>query len=145
MKLTLYYNSSEENKIGKSLNNATDFEGSLREESGVISPTITIKSSSPINKNYAYIPEFKRYYFIREITSVRTGIWRLNLDCDVLESFKDYFLNLNCIIDKVEEVAKANTDFNDGAFSTSEKAFNRVVQFPQQVGTSSPVFLLTCV
>lgn len=144
MKINMYYNSSESNKIGKSLNNSIKFDGTLRNESGVVNPVVLIKSKNPSSYNYCYIPEFKRYYFIEEMTSVRNGLWKLNLKCDVLESFKDYYMNLNCVIDKQESLEKTNTMFNDGTFATTEETFNEIITFPYRAGDSNPVYLLTC-
>ena len=94
--------------------------------------------------NYCYIPEFKRYYFIDEIVSVKNGIWRVSLHVDVLESFKAYYMNLNCVIDKQESLEKTNTMFNDGTFATTEETFNEIITFPNRAGDASPVYLLTC-
>ena len=38
--------------------------------------------------NYAYITEFGRYYWVNEITSIGGGLWRVDMSCDVLASFK---------------------------------------------------------
>lgn len=145
MKINMYYNSSESNKIGKSLKNSIEFEGTLRNESGIVNPVVLVKSKNPSSYNYCYIPEFKRYYFIEEMVSVRNGLWKLSLKCDVLESFKAYYMNLNCVIDKQESLEKTNKYFNDGTFATTEETFNEIIQFPNQVGLNSPVYLLTCV
>ena len=52
--------------------------------------------------NYAYIPEFNRYYFINDIISVRKNIWQIELHVDVLMSYKEYFLKLNAFISRNE-------------------------------------------
>ena len=144
MKINLYYNSSESNKIGKSLNNVIELNGYLRDKSGVVNPVITIKAKNLSSYNYCYIPEFKRYYFIDEIVSVKNGLWRVSLHVDVLESFKAYYMNLNCVIDKQESLEKTNTMFNDGTFATTEETFNEIITFPNRAGDASPVYLLTC-
>lgn len=56
--------------------------------------------------NYAYIPEFNRYYFINDIISVRKNIWQLVMNVDVLMSYKDHILNLDAF------VARNEFDFN---------------------------------
>lgn len=48
--------------------------------------------------NYAYIPEFNRYYFINDIISVRRNIWQLIMNVDVLMSYKDELLKLNAFV-----------------------------------------------
>ena len=85
MKINLYYNSSESNKIGKSLNKAIEFNGYLRDESRVVNPVITVKAKNLSSYNYCYIPEFNRYYFIDELVSVKNDLWRVSLHVDVLE------------------------------------------------------------
>lgn len=58
-------------------------------ESSVISPTITLRENNPYNTNYCYIPEFERYYFVRNWSyTAQTGLWTASLECDTLASFK---------------------------------------------------------
>lgn len=52
--------------------------------------------------NYAYIPEFNRYYFINDIISVRKNIWQLVMNVDVLMSYKDHILKLDAFIGRNE-------------------------------------------
>ena len=52
--------------------------------------------------NYAYIPEFNRYYFINDIISVRKNIWQLVMNVDVLMSYKDEILNLDAFVTRNE-------------------------------------------
>lgn len=145
MKIILYYNASEDNKINKSLNYKQEFEGTLRDETSIINPVITMNITDPTKFNYCYIPEFGRYYFINDMVSVKNKLWRLSLNVDVLESFKAYFMNLNCIIDKQEDITKCNTNLNDGTYTTSVETFNEIVTFPNQVGLNEPVYLLTVI
>ena len=67
MKIYLYNNVSDDNAVNKTLVNELVLEGTLtyREESvSITSPVITVKANNAIlTKNYAYIPEFQRYYF----------------------------------------------------------------------------------
>lgn len=69
------------------------------------SDTLIITDTIAINimkSNYAYIPQFNRYYYIDNIVSVRTGLWRLDMSCDVLMSFKDKILDLDAYIGRQE-------------------------------------------
>ena len=47
--------------------------------------------------NYAYIADFKRYYYITSIRTSRNGIWEITLECDVLMSYKTAILNTHVI------------------------------------------------
>lgn len=143
MNVTFYYNASDKNKINKSLNSPYSMSGSLRDVSNVVNPTILVNTRNLISYNYCYIKEFKRYYFIDEITAVRNNLWSVSLTVDVLESFKDYFMNINCIIDKTADDEKSNKMLNDGSFDTTEKTFNEIIKFQYRIGESDPMFLLT--
>lgn len=68
----------------------TSFDCVLKDTSGVINPTIALKLDMSFNVsayNYAYIPDFERYYFVREWTWER-GLWIASLDVDVLATYK---------------------------------------------------------
>lgn len=60
------------------------------------------------NCNYVYIPQFNRYYYINNITSINNNVWSIDLNVDVLMSFKDGILNLNGMI--------ARNEFNYNAY-----------------------------
>lgn len=102
MDIILYYNSSENNKIGKVLSNDETLEGSLKDATNVINPEVMVRADGVDGYNYAYIPLFNRYYFVEEVTSFRTGLWIIKLQVDVLETFKSDILSLNAIIDSTE-------------------------------------------
>lgn len=87
--------------------------------------TINLLSDSdnfPFLKNYAYIPDFNRYYFVVDIVSVRSGLWLFKLKCDVLMSFKDDIYDLECI------VARNETTYNL-MLSDSKMKFERSVSW----------------
>lgn len=100
MQIILMYNLSEKNKINKSISTVETLEGALREESSIINPEITIELASPIGFNYCYIPDFGRYYFVTDVTVVRSNIIRISLSVDVLESFKNQILEQSVILEK---------------------------------------------
>lgn len=52
--------------------------------------------------NYVYIPDFKRYYYVNDIISVASGLWRIELNVDVLMSYKREFLDIECLIGRQE-------------------------------------------
>lgn len=100
MNIILYKNTAEVNRVNKTayITEVLSLEGTLREECSLITPSISVHSNGLIIANYAYIPEFNRYYFITDITSVRNGLWRIDMQVDVLMSFKDNILNLQCAV-----------------------------------------------
>ena len=102
MEIRLCNNNSEKNKINKSITTGITLAGTLRNSSNVVMPTIIINIENPTIYNYAYIPEFKRYYYITDYISIRTGIWQINLKSDVLMSFKDSILSSKVLVNKSE-------------------------------------------
>lgn len=142
MNLTLYKNLSEKNKIGKDLHNNLSLNGNLREESSIINPTILVEHSNLAGYNYAYIPEFNRYYFITEITSVRNNLWRISLKVDVLESFKTDILNLNCIVDKQQNQSYSN-NIDDGSYINKADSFIEIANYQNGFNSSGEFILIT--
>ena len=59
--------------------------GSIRGEISVENPVVRIENPNYVY-NYAYIPEFSRYYYVEEMNHVRTYIVDLTLVVDVLQS-----------------------------------------------------------
>lgn len=111
--INLYQNKAEINRLDKTdyLVSVGNISGYLREESSLIEPKLIIEYEDVPNFNYVYIAKFKRYYFVQEITSVRTRLFRITLKCDVLMSYKDKILNLNCYIARNEY--EYNLDIQD--------------------------------
>ena len=60
--------------------------GQFTEEVDILNPSFIIQLDSFIY-NYFYIPQFSRYYFVTNITSLRKGLWRISGHVDVLYSY----------------------------------------------------------
>ena len=142
MKITLYTNNSEKNKLEKNLTNAKEFSGNLREESSIVNPSILIQTENPSSYNYAYIPEFKRYYFIIDAVSVRTNIWRLSLHTDVLMSFKDGIKNAPVILSDTESTGATNYIMGE-QWKTNVKNATEIINFPKGLNTNGEFILIT--
>lgn len=96
MELILYQTQDNENVINKKLTEVTRFNITMKQDIDIVEPILLLndKGIYRFNEcNYCYIEEFKRYYFIRSVESVTKTVWKLYLDCDVLESFKTDILN----------------------------------------------------
>ena len=142
MNITFYKNSSEKNKIGKSISNKLTLSGNLRDECSITSPSILVESTSLVNYNYCYIPEFKRYYFISDIVSVRNNLWRVSLKCDVLESFKSDILKLSCIVDKQQNQSYSN-NIDDGSYINRADSFVEIANYQNGFNSSGEFILIT--
>ena len=145
MEITLYTNESEKNKLEKTITNSISLEGNLRDESSIINPIILISSNKediPYMYNYAYIPAFGRYYFITDIESVRTGIWRVSMHVDVLMSYKEQIKNLNVIINNSEETG-ANNYLSGNQWITNVKNTTNIVNFHNGLNDNGEFILIT--
>lgn len=145
MEITLYTNESEKNKLEKTITNSISLEGNLRDESSIINPIILISSNKediPYMYNYAYIPAFGRYYFITDIESARTGIWRVSMHVDVLMSYKEQIKNLNVIINNSEETG-ANNYLSGNQWITNVKNTTSIVNFPNGLNDNGEFILIT--
>lgn len=113
MQLILYNSESPNNTIGKVLVDPIVYDINFKDTANILSPMIRLKTKDPIQKNYAYLPEFGRYYFITSI-SVQGGITSIALECDVLESFKEDILNSYGLVTRY----KGGNKFFDGGYNS---------------------------
>lgn len=137
MDIYMYKNSAEKIVLNKDnyLSSEIHLSGYLRDECDIINPVIEISkaayskiwygtetvdvqstgqdvmSENPYavpEHNYIYIPKFKRYYFVDNITSVRKGLWRISMSVDVLMSFRDKINNLTGIVKRSTIATRQN-------------------------------------
>lgn len=84
----LYSFTKRENSTKRPSSGGTDYGCTLIDDTSLMNPTFKIESgSNPIGKNYCYVPDFNRYYFVNDISSYQ-GFWYIRCSCDVLASFK---------------------------------------------------------
>ena len=88
MQIILYNNESPQNKITKSITQIASMVGVLRGEADVVNPIIRVYSENLPLFNYARIPEFSRYYYLRNVRAVRENIFDISLQSDPLMSFE---------------------------------------------------------
>lgn len=143
MVIDLYINSSENNRVNKVLSGKFELTGTLRGETNVINPEILIEHTNPTGYNYAYIPEFNRYYFINEFTSVRNGLWRVRLAVDVLETYKTQIKQMPAIIDKQQNKGNSNLYLNDGSYVIDSRSYNTILNFSGGFNNGGEFILIT--
>lgn len=118
MSIFLYQNKSPENQVNKTLTNALELKGTLRENCNIINPILTIQNDdmSILNYNYVYIPLFKRYYYINNMSTIVNKLYQIECKVDVLMSFKNDIKNLECIV-----IRQANKEFAKQTYTPDEK------------------------
>lgn len=86
--VTLYSFTKRENSTKQPLSGGTDYSCTMIDETSLMNPTFKLSiASNPIGKNYCYVSDFDRYYFITDITTFQ-NFWHITCRCDVLASFK---------------------------------------------------------
>lgn len=142
MKITLYSNTSEPNRMNKTLTTIGSVDGTLRTQSSVINPVIRIATDLNFsNVNYMYIDEFHRYYFINDIVSVRTGIWEISAHVDVLSTYANELLQLPCVIGRNEY--EYNLLLPDDRFIVNANRLVQTVEFPYKFPTNGSNYIIT--
>lgn len=82
----------------------------VRNGTGIINPKIELDyglTTNPSEYNYCYIPNFGRYYFIREWT-FDAGLWIGSLSVDVLATYKDSIGGSNLYILRAADAYDGN-------------------------------------
>lgn len=103
MIIKLYDTSSSNNVVNKVLENEQSFEIKFKDRTDIVNPVVILKSDTLILSNYAYIPDFNRYYFVDKIELFPNKVYNITLRCDVLESFKDDILASSGLINQRTE------------------------------------------
>lgn len=133
--ILLQQNKVENNVVAKSPTTLATLNGTLRDECSIIDPIITFEGdiTQYALANYMYISQFKRYYFINNITSISQKLFEVSGHVDVLMSFKEQILNNTAIIQRQE--SNWNLYINDGSFMTYQNPALVTKKFPQGFNT----------
>lgn len=125
MKFILYQNNSEKMRIDKALEERYSIIGVLRNESSVVNPQMEVQLTGLPNANYAYIPDFNRYYFIDNIVSVRNNLWLISMTVDVLMSFKEQIISQRAYVTRTahyNEIDLKRVPLGDSLIPFSEQS-----------------------
>lgn len=99
MQIILYNQSSDVNKLNKTLGTGVTVTGTIKDESSVENPEIILSRAITDNFNYFYIQDLHRYYFVTDKTlehqrTIITG------HVDVLMSFNTAIKNLQIVAER---------------------------------------------
>lgn len=129
--IVLGNNTSPTHQIRKNVSTIATLTGTFRDSVDIMRPIVRIERTSPVGFNYVYISAFNRYYFVDEVTIVRTGILDLHLSVDVLDSFASEILANTAIIDKQANVY--NLYLNDDSIKIRQDPLITTFEFPHGV------------
>lgn len=95
MRIIFYTNNSDSNELNKNINLITELQCNVNKDYlDVLSPILFLSyfDIKELNINYCYIEELNRYYFIDSYTIEKNNLIKLQLETDVLMTFKNDIL-----------------------------------------------------
>ena len=150
--LSLGVTNAAVNVLDKDYTARISLSGLIKEITSIIDPVILIDMTgiedaehnpiTPVGCNYAYISDFSRYYFIRDIKNVSDMMWEIYLHVDVLKTYKNAIVTSPCIVSKSYNVF--NMYLNDSNYKCYQNDHVLMTKFPSGFPIDDAHFVLTC-
>ena len=143
MEIRLYTFAKRENSTARPAGNGAPFQTSVWDGVGILSPDIVLafpdNTTNPTAYNYAYIPDFDRYYFIRD-WQYKNRCWIASMQVDTLASWRDYIGN------STQYVTRAAAEYDgrviDNLYPSKEIPTVSAVECPKQFYPSGGVYVV---
>lgn len=138
--ILLQRNTSELNKLDKTLTTISTLTGTLKTETSIIDPVIIVEGvlSDLKTCNYCTISEFGRSYFVNNIKSIRNNLIELTCHVDVVSTYKSQIRSQFAIVRKQEN--NWNLYLNDGSFKCYQNPIVLTKKFSN--GFTTPSFVM---
>lgn len=138
--ILLQRNTSELNKLDKTLTTITTLTGTLKTETSIIDPVIIVEGMLSDLKtcNYCTISEFGRSYFVNNIKSIRNNLIELTCHVDVVSTYKSQIRSQFALVRKQEN--NWNLYLNDGSFKCYQNPIVLTKKFSN--GFTTPSFVM---
>lgn len=143
MKISFYKNSSEQNKVDKTLTLVNEYSDcSAKTPLSIINPTFFINDSQfNLNCNYIYVEDLNRFYFITNMTANNNSIWEIDCHIDVLHTYSQEIKNQYAVIER--NTNAVNTYLDDPLFFTYQNPQVVTKEFPNEFDKQFKYVLLT--
>lgn len=108
------------------------------------SPTISLQLDSftdVVNFNYIYIPELRRYYYVKNSTIREDGFVQIQCSVDVLKSFKTDILASTQYVDRQEN--KCSYQVPDNGYTIKSNRNLTIKNFGNPIIMPNDDFILT--
>lgn len=141
MTITLYHNDSDKRTLNKNLTNAGALNGVvIIDDTSILTPRLKVRDNGIImvQYNYCYIADFKRYYFITDVT-ISNGYIYIDLKVDVLMTYQNEIKNLYAVIKRQQ--TSCNYYLDDEMFKSYEYSRIQTKEFPN--GFTTNAFILS--
>lgn len=143
MEVQFFYNMSDSRVINKNIVAGETFQGQARDEVDVMNPVIRFDKPDVIRYNYAYIPQFQRYYDITDRTAFREGLWDVSFAVDVLMSFRGDINQLAVVVDKQSMLENGDEYIDDSSLVAENVMFQTVYNFQNGFNDNGEFILIT--
>ena len=143
MEVQFFYNMSDSRVINKNIVAGETFQGQARDEVDVMNPVVRFDKPDVLRYNYAYIPQFQRYYDITDRTAFREGLWDVSFAVDVLMSFRGDINQLAVVVDKQSMLENGNEYIDDSSLVAENVMFQTVYNFQNGFNDTGEFILIT--
>lgn len=126
MQVELYSTTDNPNVINKTLTKVREVNVTFRQMVDETAPVMILHNQNIDGCNYAYIPTFKRYYFISDISNYNNVLSRVTLTSDLLMTYQDTLLNSEVKITATEKPSYLSTNLPTTTQNTVRKTFSTV-------------------
>ena len=143
MQISLYNNASAPNVVHKRKTLLSTLNGTIKEDVNRESVVVTIPYASDYASiNYAYIPDFKRYYFV-SVDNLKGLRLKLTMKSDALSSFWNNYAGSQCIAKR--STSQPNNDIADNLvhFKSQPIYIRRKTQSKFTPSSSGGCYILT--
>ena len=130
MTIKLYHNDSDKRTVNKTLTNEGSLAGAvIIDETSILAPRLKVRDNGIImvQYNYCYIADFKRYYYITDIT-VSNGYILIDCKVDVLMSYAQEIKACNAVIKRQQNLC--NYYLDDEQYKAYEYSRIQTKEFP---------------
>lgn len=142
MIIDFYLMSEDRNKIGKTLTVLKTIKAESNVKDLSLIDTVLFLSTMTVegvkNYNYLYIHELNRYYFIENVSVTITGLYKLQLHCDLLETYKNDILDSFALINQ----SGNNNKYYDGGY-LSQSNYDVDIYKSNKVFNSAKTLVIT--
>lgn len=143
MQIILYNNASAPNVVHKRKTLLRTLNGTLKEDVNRESVVVTIPYASDYASiNYAYIPDFKRYYFV-SVDNLKGVRLKLTMKSDALSSFWNNYAGSQCIAKRSSSAPNKDIADNLVHFKSQPIYIRRKTQSKFTPSSSGGCYILT--
>ena len=135
MKVRFYSISDDRRVVNKTIPETyTEKDCDIWDSCSIMRPLLKLaQDNNVINKNYAYIADWSRYYYVSPADIDNGREMYLQLEEDVLKSWQSGIENLKCTVVRTAKNGKANLYLDDGKFKVLNYPRIQTKKFPNSL------------